>query len=84
MQGFVRLKSRCWWAVLSSGGSTKEGPTSKLPQVVGRMHFLEAHDSLFLQSQQKNESGFFGASDFKEGLRSYFKGFTWLGQAHAE
>lgn len=45
--------------MFSSGDSTKEGPASKLPQVVGRMHFLEAHESLFLQSQQKNESVFF-------------------------
>lgn len=40
--GFTVLHSRRGLAAFSHGCSTREGPASKLPQVVGRIHFMMA------------------------------------------
>lgn len=34
------LRLKCQWAVFSSGGSIREVIVSKLPQIIGNIHFL--------------------------------------------
>lgn len=34
------LRLKCLWAVFLSGGSFREVPVSKVPEIIGKIHFL--------------------------------------------